>query len=73
VESGACIAIESGLTVGRELASGVLVALESDDLEIRRDLHLVELRGVTRSPVAARFVELLGATPRRPKQASRKQ
>lgn len=63
VAAGLGIAIVSRLTVGRELASGVLVALELADLEIRRELHLVELRGVTRSPVASRFVELLGALP----------
>ena len=60
VAAGLGIAIVSRLTVGRELASGVL-----DDLEIRRELHLVELRGVTRSPIASRFVELLEALPSR--------
>jgi DNA-binding transcriptional LysR family regulator len=63
VAAGHGFAIVSRLTVDRELESGALVALEIEDLEVRRELHLVELRGVTRSPVAARFVELLDARP----------
>lgn len=59
VASGLGVAIVSRLTVDHELASGALVTLELVDLEIRRELHLVELRGVTRSPAASRFVERL--------------
>ena len=53
------IAIVSRLTVERELADGALVLIEVADLKIRRALHLVELRGVSRSPAASRFVDLL--------------
>jgi DNA-binding transcriptional LysR family regulator len=53
------VAIVSRLTVELELASGSLVAIELADLEIRRALHLVELRGKSRSPAASRFLELL--------------
>ena len=53
------VAIVSSLTVEHELRSGALIKLEVPDLAIRRALHLVELRGKSRSPAAARFVELL--------------
>lgn len=53
------VAILSRLAVALELASGSLAAIEVADLRIRRALHLVELRGRSRSPAAARFVELL--------------
>jgi molybdate transport repressor ModE-like protein len=53
------IAIVSRLTVERELAAGTLVAIEVSDLPIQRALHLVELRGMSRSPAGARFVEIL--------------
>jgi DNA-binding transcriptional LysR family regulator len=55
------IAIVSRLTIEGELASGALVTIDVADLEIRRALHLVELKGISRGPAAARFVELLGA------------
>jgi len=71
VAAGLGIAIVSRLTVERELATGALVAIELEDLEIRRELHLVELRGVTRSTVAQRFVELLEALPPRGPRVSR--
>jgi DNA-binding transcriptional LysR family regulator len=58
------IAIVSRLTIEREQASGALVAIDTADLEIRRALHLVELKGVSRSPAAARFIDLL-SEPRR--------
>jgi DNA-binding transcriptional LysR family regulator len=61
VAAGLGVAMVSRLTVERELASGALAAIEISDLEARRALHLVELRGVMRSPAAARFVTLLGA------------
>jgi DNA-binding transcriptional LysR family regulator len=53
------VAIVSRLALERELASGALVAIEVADLQIRRALHLVELHGKSRSPAAARFLELL--------------
>ncbi len=55
------IAVVSRLALELELRSGSLVAVDVADLAIRRSLHLVELRGKSRSPAAARFVELLGA------------
>jgi DNA-binding transcriptional LysR family regulator len=59
VAAGLGIAIVSRHAVERELKVGALVPIALADLEIRRELHLVELRGVTRSPVASRFVDLL--------------
>lgn len=53
------IAIVSRLAVELELSSGSLVTIEIADLEIQRALHLVELRGKSRSPAAIRFLELL--------------
>jgi DNA-binding transcriptional LysR family regulator len=53
------VAIVSRLAVELELASGSLVAIDLADLAIRRALHLVELRGKSRSPAASRFLELL--------------
>lgn len=53
------VGIVSRLVVEHELASGSLIQLEVPDLEIRRALHLVEVNGRSRSPAAARFVELL--------------
>ncbi len=67
------VAIVSRLTVERELAAGVLAEIRISDLEVRRTLHLVELPGVTRSPAATRFLELLGgARPGRPRRPSRR-
>lgn len=62
VAAGLGIAVVSRLSIEHELASGALVEIELTDLEIRRELHLVELRGASRSAAASRFVELLGAT-----------
>ncbi|MEJ7598528.1 MAG: LysR substrate-binding domain-containing protein [Kofleriaceae bacterium] len=56
------VAMVSSLAAERELASGALVAIRISDLAIRRSLHLVELRGGSRSPAAARFVDLLQRT-----------
>jgi DNA-binding transcriptional LysR family regulator len=61
VAAGLGVAMVSRLTVERELATGVLAAIEISDLAVRRALHLVELRGVSRSPAAARFIDLLGS------------
>ena len=60
VAAGLGVAIVSRLTVELELRSGSLVLIELADLTIRRALHLVELRGKSRSPAAGRFIELLG-------------
>jgi DNA-binding transcriptional LysR family regulator len=62
VAAGLGVAIVSRLALERELASGMLVVIEVADLRIRRALHLVELHGKSRSPAAARFLELLGQT-----------
>ena len=62
VAAGLGVAIVSRLALEQELASGMLVAIEIADLRIRRALHLVELHGKSRSPAAARFLELLGQT-----------
>jgi DNA-binding transcriptional LysR family regulator len=59
VTAGLGVAIVSRLALGLELVSGSLVEIELADLEIRRALHLVELRGKSRSPAAERFIELL--------------
>lgn len=64
VAAGLGVAIVSRLTVAHELASGALVAVELADLKIRRALHLVELRGKSRSPAVARFVALLAQARR---------
>jgi len=56
---GLGIAIVSRLTVEHELASGRLAELKLTDLQIRRDLHLVTLRGKRLSPAAGLFIELL--------------
>ena len=58
------IAMVSRLTVERELATGALVEIDITDLRVDRALHLVELRGVSRSAAAARFVEVLAAGSR---------
>lgn len=65
VAAGLGVAIVSRLAVELELVGGSLVAIEVSDLVIRRALHLVELRGKSRSPAASRFVELLAQS--RPK------
>jgi DNA-binding transcriptional LysR family regulator len=60
VAAGLGVAIVSRLAVALELRTGALVAIAVSDLAIRRALLVVELRGKSRSPAAARFVELLG-------------
>ncbi|MBA3398174.1 MAG: LysR family transcriptional regulator [Deltaproteobacteria bacterium] len=67
VAAGLGIAIVSRLAVELELVGGSLVAIEVSDLVIRRALHLVELRGKSRSPAASRFVELLGQSRPKPR------
>jgi DNA-binding transcriptional LysR family regulator len=62
VAAGLGVAILSRLAVALELRAGALVAIEVSDLAIRRALLVVELRGKSRSPAAARFVELLGGS-----------
>jgi DNA-binding transcriptional LysR family regulator len=53
------IAIVSRLTVEYELRTGRLAELAISDLRIRRDLHLVTLRGKRSSPAATAFIDLL--------------
>jgi DNA-binding transcriptional LysR family regulator len=56
---GLGIAIVSQLTVQHELRSGRLAELAFSDLQIRRDLYLVTLKGKRQSPAATAFMELL--------------
>lgn len=56
---GLGIAIVSRLTVDYELRTGRLAELPLLDMQIRRDLHLVTLRGKRLSPAAAAFIALL--------------
>ncbi len=67
VAAGLGVAIVSRLAVELELVGGSLVAIEVSDLVIRRALHLVELRGKSRSPAASRFVELLAQSRPKPR------
>ncbi|HKU39265.1 MAG TPA: LysR family transcriptional regulator [Polyangiales bacterium] len=53
------VAIVSRLTVEYELRTGRLAELALADLRIRRDLHLVTLRGKRSSPAALAFIALL--------------
>lgn len=59
VAAGLGAAIVSRLAVELELRVGVLAAVQIADLDIRRALHLVTLRGKTPSPAAAAFIGLL--------------
>lgn len=59
VAAGLGVAIVSRLSIELEIASGSLVLVDTPDLSIRRALHLVELKGKSRSPAAARFIELV--------------
>ncbi len=59
VLSGIGLAIMSRLAVARELAEGSLVMIPMTDLQIRRDLHRLWLRGSEPSPAAGKFVSLM--------------
>lgn len=59
VASGLGVALVSRLTVELELQVGRLAVLRVQDLEIKRALHLVRLRGKRDSPAVAAFVEQL--------------
>ncbi|MDH5676452.1 MAG: LysR family transcriptional regulator [Myxococcales bacterium] len=59
VASGLGVAIVSRLTVELELDTRRLVELPVEDLEIRRALHLLQLRGKGLNPAAAAFLQLL--------------
>jgi DNA-binding transcriptional LysR family regulator len=68
---GLGIALVSRLTVEHELRSGRLAELRFVDLNIKRDLYLVMLKGKRASPAVGEFIELLrrrqrtlGAGPR---------
>jgi DNA-binding transcriptional LysR family regulator len=61
---GLGIAIVSQLTVQHELRSGRLAELAFSDLQIRRDLYLVTLKGKRQSPAATAFIELLARRQR---------
>jgi DNA-binding transcriptional LysR family regulator len=61
VSAGAGVAIVSRLTVELELTSGRLSLLELRDLSLRRELHMVQLRGRRPSPAAEAFIGFLRA------------
>ena len=67
VAVGLGVAVVSGLTLDLELAAGRLSRVTLQDLEIRRALHLVRLKGKDPSPAVNAFLgilrEVLG-TPR---------
>jgi len=56
---GLGVAIVSRITVQDELRSGRLAELMVSDLRIRRQLHLVTLKGKRNSPAATAFIDLL--------------
>jgi DNA-binding transcriptional LysR family regulator len=64
VAAGAGVAIVSRLTVELELTSGRLALIELGDFSIRRELHMVQLRGRRPSPVAEAFIGFLRAALR---------
>jgi DNA-binding transcriptional LysR family regulator len=59
VSVGLGVAVVSGLTVEDELASGRLVALQVEDLQIVRALHVVKRKGKRESPAVEAFMTLL--------------
>jgi DNA-binding transcriptional LysR family regulator len=62
VGEGAGFAIVSKLAVDRELHERRLVAIEVQDLSIRRALHLVRLGGKRPTPASESFVRMLRTT-----------
>lgn len=64
VAAGAGVAIVSRLTVELELSSGRLALIDLRDLSIRRELHMVQLRGRRPSPAAQAFIDALRAALR---------
>jgi DNA-binding transcriptional LysR family regulator len=64
VAAGVGVAIVSRLTVEQELGSGRLLLIDVRDLSIRRELHMVRLRGKRESPAVQAFVSLLQAALR---------
>jgi DNA-binding transcriptional LysR family regulator len=63
VAGGLGAAFVSRLTVEPELGSGQFTELQLPDFQIRRALHLLTLRGKTRSPATEQFLRFLRATP----------
>ncbi|HEY1685369.1 MAG TPA: LysR family transcriptional regulator [Tepidisphaeraceae bacterium] len=59
VQAGIGVAIVSRLSITQELAAGTLIELPLTDLQIRRPLHRLELRGKVRSPAAEALVSML--------------
>jgi DNA-binding transcriptional LysR family regulator len=64
VAAGAGVAIVSRLTVELELSSGRLALIDLRDLSIRRELHMVQLRGRRPSPAAQAFIDAVRAALR---------
>lgn len=61
VRNGLGVAFVSRLTVEHELSSRRLIELPFSDLQIRRDLYLVTLKGKRHSPAAGAFIALVRA------------
>jgi len=59
VAVGLGVALVSRLTLDLELAAGRLVIVDLHDLDIRRALHLVRLKGKGESPAVEAFMRLL--------------
>jgi DNA-binding transcriptional LysR family regulator len=59
VEAGLGIGILSHLVVERAVAAGRIAAVPIRDIDLRRTLRIVHLRGRTLSPQAVRFIEFL--------------
>ncbi|MDB4976745.1 MAG: LysR family transcriptional regulator, partial [Myxococcaceae bacterium] len=61
VAGGVGLAVVSGLAVERELSAGRLVAIDVQDLTVRRPLHMVRLAGKRESPAVEAFIRMLRA------------
>jgi DNA-binding transcriptional LysR family regulator len=61
VRLGLAVAFESRLPVEHELSSRRLIELPFSDLQVRRDLYLVTLKGKRHSPAAGAFIALARA------------
>ncbi len=59
VRAGLGVALVSDMTIEDEIASGKLVVLEVEDLQIVRALHVVKRKGKRESPAVEAFMALL--------------
>lgn len=60
VQAGIGVAIVSRLAITQEIKNGTLIELPLSDLQIRRPLHRLEVRGKVRSPAAEALVGIIG-------------